>query len=470
MGLVWGWGRGGAAPQAASRSRQSAAAGTNALTPSQCQTMDYREALAALAASSRPGMRLGLDSTRALCRALGDPQDQLQGVLVAGTNGKGSVCALVAAIARASGLRVALLTKPHLTSYRERVQLGERPVSEEEFSKLALWTLEAARRGGVDATHHELLTAMGFLAAREWGAEITVCEVGLGGRLDATNVWDGGVAVLVSVGLDHQAQLGNTVAKIAAEKAAIFKPGDLAISGAGGEALPVVRAAAARAGAELWQLGEQIDCAWEGAGLRVRTPTRELAGLSLGVTGQVQGANAALAVAAADGLGRLRGAEIDEGAVRRGLEGARWPGRLEEVASSPTVLVDAAHNPAAVEAVLGELRATARGRRTVLLFGSMGDHDHLGMLEQLSSLPLVAAVFTRADAIRAVDPGVLAREWPAGSECLEPVAAALSRARELAGPEGAVIALGSIYLVGEVLAELGLGLPPDPKVAWRPAF
>ncbi len=415
-------------------------------------------------------MRLGLDSTRALCRALGDPQDQLPGVLVAGTNGKGSVCALVAAIARSSGLRVALLTKPHLTSYRERVQLGERPVTEEEFTRLASRTLEAARRGGVDATHHELLTAMGFLAAREWGAEITVCEVGLGGRLDATNVWDGGMAVVVSVGLDHQAQLGDTVSQIAAEKAAIVKPGDLAISGAMGEARPVVRAAAGRAGAELWQLGEEIECAWEPAGLRVRTPARELAALGLGVTGQVQGANAALAVAVADGLGRLVGAEIDERAVRQGLQGARWPGRLEEVATSPTVLVDAAHNPAAVAAVLGELRAAARGRRTVLLFGSMGDHDHAGMLALLASLPMAAAVFTRADAVRAVDPRVLAREWPGRSECREPVAAALSRARDLAGPGGAVIALGSIYLVGEVMAELGLGLPPDPKVAWRPAF
>lgn len=432
--------------------------------------MDYRESLAALAASSRPGMRLGLDSTRALCRELGDPQDQLTGVLVAGTNGKGSVCALVAAIARAAGLRVALLTKPHLTSYRERVQLGERPVAEEEFSQLASQALEAARRGGVDATHHELLTAMGFLAAREWGAEVTVCEVGLGGRLDATNVWDGGVAVVVSVGLDHQAQLGNTLAQIAGEKAAIFKPGDLAISGALGEALPVVRAAAAGVGAELWQLGEGIEYAWEAAGLRVRTPARELAELELGVTGQVQGANAAVAVAATDGLGRLLGAEIGAGAVRQGLLGVRWPGRLEEVATSPTVLVDAAHNPAAVEAVLGELRAATGSRRAVLLFGSMGDHDHAGMLARLSSLPLRAAVFTRADAIRAVDPEVLAREWLGRSERLVPVAAALSRARELAGPEGAVIALGSIYLVGEVMAELGLGLPPDPKVAWRPAF
>jgi dihydrofolate synthase/folylpolyglutamate synthase len=432
--------------------------------------MDYRESLAALAASSRPGMRLGLDSTRALCRELGDPQDQLKGVLVAGTNGKGSVCALVAAIARASGLRVALLTKPHLTSYRERIQLGDRPVAEGEFALLADRALEAARRGGVDATHHELLTAMGFLAAREWGAEITVCEVGLGGRLDATNVWDGGVAVVVSVGLDHQAQLGNTVAQIAGEKAAIFKRGDLAISGAQGEARPVVRAAAAGVGAELWQLGEGIEYAWEGAGLRVRTPARELAELELGVTGQVQGANAAVAVAAADGLGRLLGAEIGERAVRQGLRGVRWPGRLEEVATAPTVLVDAAHNPAAVEAVLGELRSATGGRRSVLLFGSMGDHDHSGMLARLSSLPLEAAVLTRADAVRAVEPEVLAREWPGRSERLVPVAAALSRARELAGPEGAVIALGSIYLVGEVMAELGLGLPPDPKVAWRPAF
>ena len=431
--------------------------------------MDYREALAALASSSRPGMRLGLDSTRALCRELGDPQDQLRGVLVAGTNGKGSVCALIASIARSAGLRVALLTKPHLTSYRERIQLGERAVSEGEFSRLAERTMAAARRGGVEATHHELLTAMGFLAAREWGAELTVCEVGLGGRLDATNVWDGGVAAVVSVGLDHQAQLGDTVAQIAAEKAAIFKPGDLAVSGAVGEARSVVREAARGAGAELWQLGEEIHFAWEGDGLRVRTPRRELRGLQPGVRGQVQGANAALAVAIADGLEPLVG-ELEERAVRQGLSSARWPGRLEVVARSPTVLVDAAHNPAAVEAVLEELAQAARGRPAVLLFASMGDHDHRGMLELLAGLGLEAAVFTRADSARAVDPELLYREWPRRAECREPVAAALRRARELAGSGGTVICLGSIYLVGEVMAELQLGLPPDPKVANRPAF
>ncbi len=438
--------------------------------------MEYPEALAALAAASRPGMRLGLESTRELLAALGDPQRDLRGVLVAGTNGKGSVCSLVAGVARQAGHKVALLTKPHLTSYRERIQLEDGPIDEAAFARLVEEVLSAASKSsspGAGATHHEMLTAMGFLAARQSAADVTVCEVGLGGRLDATNVWDGGIAALVSVGLDHQAQLGATIPEIAGEKAAIIKSGDLAVSGVGPEAAPVVAAAAARAGAVLWQTGEAIDFRWEtepGSGsprLRVRTPRRELSGLRIGLVGAIQGANAALAVAIADGLD-AEGISVPDSAVREGLAGASWPGRLQRVPGRPEVLVDAAHNPHAVTAILPELRAAAAGRRSVLLFGAMRDHDHEGMLRLLASLGFADAVFTSARAVRAVRPDRLSLEWPSAATCTGPVDAALRRAQQLAGPEGQVVCLGSIYVIGEVLAALGQGLPPDPEVPFQP--
>jgi dihydrofolate synthase/folylpolyglutamate synthase len=435
----------------------------------------FREALVRLAGTSEQGMRLGLETTKALCAKLEDPQVGLPGVLVAGTNGKGSVCAVVAEICARAGLRVALLTKPHLTTYRERIQLGGAPIDEARFTAVANQVASAAETMDPTSgrpTHHEMLTAMGFLAARRWGAELMVCEVGLGGRLDATNVWDGGVAVVVSVGLDHQAQLGATVPEIAAEKAAIIKRHDLVVSGAPPEALPAVRAAAKAAAARLWQLGDEISLE-SGSGassdFAVKTPVGRREGLRLGLEGAFQLENAALSVAVADCLAEL-GFPISEGAVREGLAEVRWPGRMQSLGSAPEVLIDAAHNPAAVEAVLPDLRRRSQARPTVLLFGSMADHDHQGMLRLLEQLELEATVFTRSSSARAVPAAELAAAWPGRAEVAEPVAVALAKAAALAGRDGLVVALGSIYVIGEVMVAMGAGEPPDPEGPYAPMW
>ncbi len=416
-------------------------------------------------------MRLGLITTQALLAETGNPQLGMPGALVAGTNGKGSVCALAAAMAQAGGHRVALLTKPHLTSYRERIRLGSELISESEFAKLADQVIEAAPRLGAagSPTHHELLTAMGFLAARQWQADLVICEVGLGGRLDASNAWDGGISVIVSVGLDHQKQLGRTLAEIAREKAAIIKPGNLALTGASGRPLAEVELAAARAPASLWRLGSEIEVRDGPDGMSVATPMRAVGGLRLAAAGRFQRGNAGLAVAVADGLGQL-GFPVADRDIRSALAEARWPGRLETVARSPQVVVDAAHNPAAVRAVLPELKRLAEGRRAVLLFGSMLDHDHATMLRVLRRLPVEVLVATRAASARAAAPADLLTEWGAAGRRLEPVEAALQTARELAGAGGVVICLGSIYVVGEVMAALGIGVPPDPPVPNAPLW
>ena len=439
--------------------------------------VSYEEALNRLAGASHRGMRLGLDTTRSLLQALGNPERGLRGVLVAGTNGKGSVCAMVASIAECSGLRVALLTKPHLTSYRERIRLYGEPISEEAFEELVGRVLEAERMMDSTAglpTHHELLTAMGFLAAAESGVDLTVCEVGLGGRLDATNVWDGGVAVLTSVGLDHQAQLGNTVSAIAREKAAIIKPGNLAVSGASGDAVPVVNEAARRSGARLWQLGQEIRYHPQASRghrrlVAVETPGRRLSQLQVGLAGEVQLANAALAVAVADCIGDL-GLPIGDDSIRRGLGEVVWAGRLEPLSADRRIVVDAAHNPHAVQAIMPDLERLMGGRRTVLIFGSMGDHDHRGMLALLSSLPFAETVFTKAASARAVSPELLAAEWPGSLRIVEPVAGAVDYARESSGPGDLILTLGSIYVVGEVMSHLGVGLEADPVVARQPLW
>ncbi len=420
-------------------------------------------------------MRLGLGSTSQLLGLLGNPELGLPGVLVAGTNGKGSVCALVAEIAKQAGIRVALLTKPHLTSYRERIRLNGEPIDETTFVEIADLVSDSADRMAVGdgrPTHHELLTAMGFLAARRWRVELVVCEVGLGGRLDATNVWDGGIAVVTSVGLDHQAQLGDTVPEIAAEKAAIIKAGNLVVSGARGAARPAVESAASAADARIWQLGREITLgapADERSQFTVSTPTRVHRGLQLNLAGAFQIENAALAVAIADCLTEL-GFPVLEGAVRTGLAEGNWPGRLETLSSDPPVLIDAAHNPAAIDAALPEIRRRLAGRPGVLLFGAMEDHDYRGMLGLLAGVGFRSAVFTRVNSARAASTSELVAVWTDPSEVSEPVAQALGRARSLAGREGLVVALGSIYLIGEVMSALGVGIRPDPEVPFPPLW
>jgi len=420
-------------------------------------------------------MRLGLESTRRLLARLRDPQQGLRGVLVAGTNGKGSVCAITAEMARAAGIRVALLTKPHLTSYRERIRLAGTPIEKSLFAEIADSVSHAADQmaaSGGRPTHHELLTAMGFLAARRWGAELVVCEVGLGGRLDATNVWDGGVAVLSSVALDHQAQLGDTIPMIAAEKAAIIKPGNLVVTGAVDAALPAVERSVEAAKARLWRLGHEIELEG-GLGpeepFSVRTPRAARKGLRISLAGSFQRQNAALAVATADCLVEL-GFPIREGAIRAGLAEVKWPGRMQLLGSVPEVLVDAAHNPAAVEAAVPEIRRQLEHRPGVLLFASMEDHDYRGMLQALGGLGFRKAVFTRTNSARAAPPRALAAAWTGSQESAEPVAQGLERAAHLAGPSGLVVALGSIYLIGEVLSSRRLGVPADPEIPFPPLW
>jgi dihydrofolate synthase/folylpolyglutamate synthase len=212
--------------------------------PGTSPPLDYHGALAALADRGRFGIHLGLGRTRALLRALGDPQSTVRGALVAGTNGKGSVLALAASALRAAGLRVGETPKPHLVSYRERIVVDGRPISAEDFTRhvgAVLAVADAVGRRHGEPTEFELLTAVVFRHFAEVSLDVALVEVGLGGRLDATHAWDGGVAVVTNVALDHMDRLGPTIAAIAREKAAIIERGDIAVTGATGEALEVVR-------------------------------------------------------------------------------------------------------------------------------------------------------------------------------------------------------------------------------------
>jgi len=282
-----------------------------------------------------------------------------------------------------------------------------------------------------------------------------VCEVGLGGRLDATNALDLGVAIITNVDLDHQKYLGDTIEQIAQEKAAIVKPGNHVITGCEGVALEIVKEHAAKAGSSLWRLGREIRLTstsqgWDGHSLDVTVGGHEYRNLSLPLVGDYQPANAALAVAAAVALG-----DATEDSVRRGLASTVWPGRLHLIANTPRVILDGGHNPAAMTKSGAALRRLIGSERLVAVFAMLSERDPIQLLAALRKMNPDAVVFTEPGSAggHAIAAAELADIYGSGAQALTPASAALERGRELAGSDGNVLVCGSLYLVGEILAQ-----------------
>ncbi|MEA2645949.1 MAG: dihydrofolate synthase / folylpolyglutamate synthase [Chloroflexota bacterium] len=432
--------------------------------------LSYRDAVELLTARGRFGIKLGLERTRALLDAVGAPDTGLRGALVAGTNGKGSTCAFLVSILTAAGYRVGSMPKPHLSTYTERVCIDGHPIAEADFAALVAELMPAVDAIATEhgpATEFEMLTAAALLHMRRSEVDYLVCEVGMGGALDATNVLDLGVKVITTVELDHMQYLGPDVAAIAAQKAGIIRPGDVVVTGRlRPEADAVVREAAATAGAEVWGLGQEIemsatDLGWEGSTFDLRVPLAP-AGMDRVATrmlGPHQADNAATAVAAAWAMWHRLQTRVGRGHMRRGVLRARWPGRLELVRRGGRVLVDSGHNPAAVAGVVAAVAALVEdGPPPVVLFGAMTDKDIDGMLRGIpGDWPVV---FTAVAEDRAESPAaLLAAAAAAGREgdtAVDGVPAALAAARAAAGREGLVLVLGSLYLAGAVREELGL--------------
>jgi dihydrofolate synthase / folylpolyglutamate synthase len=418
--------------------------------------MTYREALEFISKQGRFAMKLGTERTRALLDRIGAPDRRLRGALIAGTNGKGSTGVCLDAILRAAGHSVGFMPKPHLISYTERIELNGRPISEQDFAATLAELMPVLDAVGAEmgpATEFEMLTvlALEYLGPR---IDMLVCEVGLGGRLDATNAMDLGVDVITNVDLDHQKYLGNTIGEIAREKAAIIKGGDRVVTGCTGEALKIVEARAAEVGAPVWRLGEEIvveseSLGWDGHRMAVSGPGFEHRDLRLSLVGDYQPDNAALAVAAAHLLD-----DIDDEAVSAGLAAARWPGRLQVISRHPRVILDGGHNPAAMVKAGAALRRLIGDQRLVAMFAMLSERDPVQLLAALRTLRPDAVVFTEPASAQghAIEPETLDQLYGSGSSVARPAAAALERARQLAGPEGNVLVCGSLYLVGEVLA------------------
>ncbi|HZS07950.1 MAG TPA: folylpolyglutamate synthase/dihydrofolate synthase family protein [Blastocatellia bacterium] len=414
-------------------------------------------------------MKLELESIRALCHALGDPQKKFPAVHIAGTNGKGSTSAMVEAMTRASGLRVGLYTSPHLIEITERIRVEGRDITPEDFARLATHVRATSEQVVADGmlpappTFFEQVTAIAFLYFVEHKIDLAVLEVGLGGRLDATNICEPLVCAITPVSADHQQYLGHTLPSIAAEKAGIIKTAaPVVVSPQEPEAMGVIAEKCARMNAPLIECeAQKAECVIEEDGTcRFRYQT-EVAGydVKLNLRGRHQVINACAAIHIAEQL-RRRGLRISTEAVVEGLQNVDWSGRLELIIQNngPRILLDGAHNPAGARVLRDFLDEYCHAPVT-LIFGVMSDKAVLEIAETL--FPVAGtAIATHIDNPRATDPRVIA-ETVAGHgwdvRVTDSVAEALATALKATPPGGLVCACGSLYLIGEIQKLLKTG-------------
>lgn len=431
--------------------------------------MTANPALQRLEGLSQRGMKLGLAAIDALCKRIGRPERSIPSVLVAGTNGKGSMAATLSAIAKACGLRAGLYTSPHLIHVTERIRVEEEDVTGPELDR-ALERVFAAADAipPVAATYFEVLTAAAFLVFFERRLDLAILEVGLGGRFDATNVAPAVLSAVTSIGLDHTEELGPTLSSIAREKAGVFRAGRPAIARAAGEALEVLRAEARQRGSAWHDAGTELSVrvlqvGIEGTRFDVTTPRRELS-LATPLPGAHQAWNAALAIRAAELLPEPA-LPLTPETIGAGIAAVRWPGRLEcfDIGGRP-VLLDGCHNAEGAAALAGFLADAGLDGRCRLVFGAMADKDIEGIAEIL--FPAVRSVtLVAASSPRAASAQELARRVPpvpggvrAGGDVKEALETLL------AGSDGApIIVAGSLYLVGEARAWLLAGQPPEGR-------
>jgi len=415
-----------------------------------------------------------LDRMERLLVALGSPHRRLRAVHVAGTKGKGSTAAMIHRLAVAAGLRAGLYTSPHLVDIRERIQVGEAMIEPDDLAALirrARPHVDRMRAAGEAPTFFEIFTALAFDHFARLAVDPAVVEVGLGGRLDATNVLRPEVAVITAISLDHTAQLGETLSKIAAEKAGIVKSGVTVVSQPQpAEAARVIERVCRQAEVPLVRIGRDVTYSWSpaeragrtGVRLSVRTPAAAYENLFIPLMGGHQAVNAATALAVAERTPPLAGHLTPDGA-REALARLRWPGRMQYVPREPATLLDGAHNRASMERLLEAIAAHFPNRRLAFVFGAAADKDVDGMLAVLADRSGGAGVvFTRTNHPRAAEPDDLAARYAnlggGDAAAVAEPAEAVRRAGAAVVGDGLVVVCGSLYLVGEVKEAFGFAI------------
>lgn len=410
------------------------------------------------------GVKLGLDSMELLLEKLGNPQQELACIHVAGTNGKGSVCAILESVLCEAGLRPGMYTSPHLVRFNERFRVDRHEVDDEQLSELvqAVDTQAdavAEEMGGREITFFEFATAMAFEHFRRCGARLVVLETGLGGRLDATNVVTPLVSAITRIDFDHTTYLGDSLAAIAAEKAGIIKPGRPVVCGAmPGEAGDVIRRTASECGAPLTDASAAVTVTagaadLDGQKLDISTQDAAYGACRMPLLGKHQVENVATAVAVLETAARATGLELSAASVKAGLGQVWWPARFQVLEREPAIVLDGAHNRCGAEALVATWRNVLRKTPMALILARGADRDDADYLQALA--PLVKRCWTVPVGRGAgMSPDELAaatrsQGWETTSSTLDQ---AITEARTWARENSAAVCItGSLYLAGEVL-------------------
>ena len=413
----------------------------------------YAETLREIYDLQKFGIKFGLNKTENLLARLGNPHKQLNCVHIGGTNGKGSVAAMLAAVLEKHGFRVGTYTSPHLVRFTERFCINGREILPQRVVELYRRVKEAMVEGDVP-TFFEVITAMAFDYFAQEKVDWAIIEVGMGGRLDATNVIVPAVSIITNVSMDHQEFLGTTITAIAREKAGIIKSGVPVVSAVKQPAAQaVIKTTCFRKKAELFLYGSNFrirkenESTFHYAGI-----DRIFRDLGLSLAGEHQKVNAAVALASMEVLERYGMLKIEESKVREGLVDVKWPARAEVLDTNPTILLDGAHNPAGAESLKHLLKKNFKYKRLHFVLGIMADKDIKGILRRL--LPEAdTVVFTKPRYVRAADPDYLkkiARPYVSRFYVIPDVAEAIKQAKREADPEDLICITGSLYFAGEV--------------------
>jgi dihydrofolate synthase/folylpolyglutamate synthase len=416
------------------------------------QPTAYVEALSYLYGLQKYGIKFGLSKTANLLEAFGNPHKGRRYIHIAGTNGKGSVASMLASILKQSGLKVGFYSSPHLVRFTERFQIDGVEISREEAGALA----QEVKRAVISEeppTFFEATTAMALVYFARQATDVAIMEVGMGGRLDATNVIDPLVAVITNISLEHQSFLGPRLLDIAGEKAGIIKPGVDVVTGATQPSvLALLRSKCEENRCVLWRVGKEFRYRLTGSGMNYYGKDLTLKDLQLGLKGRFQARNSATAIGVIELL-ETKGFTVPTPAVAEGLRRCRWPGRVQVVGTDPLIIVDGAHNPGAMRTLVDAIQSGFEYERLLLVIGVMADKEIRDILREV--VPVSDhVIYTRPAYYRAAEPEVLealGSDLGAPGEIVHLLPQAIERAKALARPRDLVLISGSLFTVGEAL-------------------
>jgi len=416
----------------------------------------YQESVSWLFGLQKYGIKFGLSKTNNLLKAFGNPHYNQRYIHIAGTNGKGSVGAILESILIQAGLKVGFYTSPHLVSFTERFRINRELITKDQAASLIREIYEVTSQKE-PPTFFELTTAMTLIYFFRKDVDVSIIEAGMGGRLDATNVIDPMISIITNIGLDHQHFLGDTIIDIAKEKGGIIKKGvDLVTAVDQPPVVKLFESLCKKKCAPFWRVGQHARYRRLSSGLLGYYGLHNrFRNLELGLKGRFQDRNAALALLALEIL-KKKGITVSEEAIQGGLANPLWPGRVEEVSSHPTIILDGAHNPSAMRSLAQAIGNDFHFEKLILVLGIMEDKDISNILTKI--LPLAhKAIYTKPTYYRAANPQYLmdvAKKFGKDGEVHVPLSTAIERARDLADTKDLIVITGSLFTVGEAKSYL----------------